>query len=77
MRYACLCDACLHFAYLRDAFLLDACLRYAYMRDAFLRYDYFQDRLVGIQLWIDVFMISMILFQLLRIEYRATSSLVF
>ena len=59
----------LRFAYLRNACFHYACLRYAYFCDAFLRYGYFQNRLAAIQLWIDAFLLSMILFQLLNIEF--------
>lgn len=43
-------------------------LRHAFLRFA-LRFDYSQNELVAIQLWIDLFIIGMILFQLLSTEY--------
>ena len=78
LRDALLRDVCLRFAYLHNACLHDACLRYAYFCDAFLSYGYFQNRLAAIQLWIDAFLLSMILFQLLNIEFchRYTSIIV-
>ena len=69
LRYGCLRYEYLHYASLRYAYSRYGYLRYASLRYASFRDVHLQNRLVAIQLWIDAFMISTILFQILIIEF--------
>ena len=68
-RFACLRNACLRYVCLRDAYLRDASLRYACLCFASLCDACLHDGYLHRLLRIDAFLISLILFQLLSIEF--------